>query len=112
MNFGGDLEGNGSTIQVRDFIVRDDHIACNFCLHEPGYKTYVIEGRAPEHTQGKFKGQYAGVAEYDYDGEKHYPLFVFELEHAGMMSVYGEWHEYNELFEFGGDLEPMEVPKL
>ena len=37
-NYKGELHAEGFMIQVRDFIVRDDHVAFEFLLKEPGYR--------------------------------------------------------------------------
>ena len=109
-NFRGELYGEGFTVHVRDFIVREDHIAFEFLVKEPGYGDYKVEGKAREYTQGTFAGQHAAVVEYDIQEDKNnhkYATLVFELECPGTMAVTGEWRESGESYDFNGELDPI-----
>lgn len=55
-DFRGELYGEGFTVLVQDFIVREDHIAFEFLVKEPGYGDYKFEGKAREYTEGTMLG--------------------------------------------------------
>lgn len=110
-NFKGELRGSTFQIDVRDFIVRDDHVAFDFYVKESGYEDFTVEGKLREITDESFAraglGKYAGVVEYVYDGQPHLLTLRLETQCIGMMHITGEWEQYGETYDFDGDLEPV-----
>ena len=115
-NYRGELTGTGFCMDARDFIVRcngrDDHIAFDLFVREPGCEHYKVEGVARKHTQGKFANKFVAVVEYDYLGDKILDTLIFELQHAGgTLIVDGEWEHDAGTYEFDGELTPAGRPQ-
>lgn len=113
-NFRGELVGDGFRADVRDFIVRDDHVALDLYVREsnPFYHgSYTVEGKLQDIADESFiragLGKYAGVLEYECEGHTHLCTLRLETQCIGMMHVTGEWDQNGDTYEFDGDLEPV-----